>query len=289
MCGHEMGHSLGIPDFYHYYYTNDVMPVGTWDQMAHNNLQQISTIIKHKFLGIVDEPIEITEDGHYVLNSNTSSDHQNCYFIRSSIDPNQWFTIEYRNKNDFMENVPQSGVIIGRWYDNVYLNDLYDAGNGLFDFHTKPHTYWIFRRNSSIDTINGQINQAAFGNGNRTSFGPNTNPHPFLTDGTPETSFEISDIQYYGDQASFDVHFFNNGVDTHEKNNACIYPNPAKDVLNIILSDVRNIEIYDLLGKMMLSEANPDSRINVSSLSQGLYIVKITTDNDCYTEKFIKK
>ena len=285
---HEMGHSLGIPDYYHYYNYNSVYPVYLWDMMGQNNLQQISTIIKYKFLGIVDEPVEITEDGHYVLNSNTSSDHNNCYFIRSSIDPDQWFTIEYRNCDDFMENVPHSGVIIGRWYDNVNLDDLYDAGNGCFDFYEKPHTYWVFRRNSSIDTINGAVNQAAFGYVGRTSFGPNTNPHPFLTDGTPETSFEITDIQYFGDQASFDVHFLNAGIDSHEKNSAFIYPNPAKDILNITSKDVQNVDIYDLLGKMMLSEANPDSKIDVSSLPQGVYIVKIITNNECHTEKFIK-
>jgi M6 family metalloprotease-like protein len=131
---HEMGHSLGIPDYYHYYHYNNVTPVGLWDQMAQNNLQQVSTIIKYKFLGIVDEPAEITVDGHYVLNSNSSSDHQNCYFIRSAIDPNQWFTLEFRNCDDFMENTPQSGVVIGRWYDDVDLYSLFDAGNGYFDF-----------------------------------------------------------------------------------------------------------------------------------------------------------
>ena len=286
---HEMGHSLGIPDYYHYYYTNNVAPVGLWDQMAQSNLQQISTIIKYKCLGIVDDPIEITEDGHYVLNSNTSSDHQNCYFIRSSIDPDQWYTIEYRNCDDFMENTPRSGVIIGRWYDNVDLYNLYGAGNGLFDFYTKPHTYWVFRPNSSIDTINGSVNFATFGIGARTAFGPATNPHPFLVDGTPETSFEITDITFSGDQASFNVHFFDVGVETHERNNACIYPNPATNELNIPLNDVTRVEIYDLLGKLMLSEANPDARIDISSLPTGAYFVKITTENDCFTEKIIKQ
>jgi len=286
---HEMGHSLGIPDFYHYYYTNDVMPVGTWDQMAHNNLQQFSAILKYKFLGIVDEPIEITEDGHYVLNSNTSSDQQNCYFIRSSIDPNQWFTFEYRNCDDFMENTPRSGVIIGRWYDNVDLDDLYDSGNGLFDFFEKPHTYWIFRPYSNIDTVNGYINYAAFGDGPRKSFGPTTNPHPFLIDGTPETSFEITNIQYYGDQASFDVEFLHDGVPTYDKKNSHIYPIPASNELNLSLEDVIRVEIYDLLGKMILSEERPESKMNISSLMQGAYFVKIYTENNCYTEKFIKK
>ena len=286
---HEMAHSLGIPDYYHYFYTNDLMPVGLWDQMSHSNLQQISTIIKYKFLGVIDEPVEITQDGHYVLNSNTSSDHQNCFFIRSATDPDQWFTIEYRNSNDFMENTPRSGVIIGRWYDNVDLNDMYDAGNGYFDFFTKPHNYWVFRPNSSIDTVNGNINFAAFGVGNRKSFGPTTNPHPFLIDGTPENSFEITNIQYSGDQASFDVHFLHDGLPEYDKNNVLVYPNPAKDVLNLSLNDVSRVEIYDLMGRIILSETNPDSELNVSLLQQGVYFVKIFTDNESHSVKFIKQ
>lgn len=286
---HEMGHSLGFPDFYHYYNYSSIAPVGLWDQMAQNNLQQISTIVKYKFLGIVDEPVEITEDGHYVLNSNTSSDQNNCYFIRSAQDPDQWFTFEYRNCDDFMENTPRSGLIIGRWYDNVNLDNMYEAGNGIFDFYEKPHTYWVFRPNSNIDTVNGNINLAAFGNGNRTSFGPTTNPRPYLIDGTPENSFEITNIHYNGDQASFDVHFLNVGVHAYEKQNSHLYPNPANNELNISIDNVSRVEVYDLLGKMMLSEAHPGSNINVSALQQGVYIVKIHTDNDCYTEKFIKR
>jgi M6 family metalloprotease-like protein len=283
---HEMGHSLDLPDLYHYNNHVIVSPVYLWDMMGQNDYQQVSAIIKHTFLGVIDEPTEITEDGHYVLNSLTSSDQNNCYFIRSSTHPDQWFTIEYRNKDDFMETVPHSGVIIGRWYDNV---NLYYSGNTNFDNSTIPHLYWIFRPNSSDDITNGNINNAAFGYDNRTSFGPNTNPHPYLTDGTPETSFEITNIQYFGDQASFDVHFLNTGVSTHENRSIHIYPNPTKDVLILSINDASRLEVYDLLGRIILSETYPDSEINVSSLQQGTYFVKIFTDNNCYTEKFIKQ
>jgi len=286
---HEMGHSLGLPDLYHYYYYTFVNPVYLWDMMGQNNLQQVSAILKYKFLGVIDEPVEITEDGHYVLNSLTSSDENNCYFIRSALNPNQWYTIEYRNCDDFMDNVPQSGVIIGRWRDNVNLNDLSQAGNALFNNSSVPHTYWVFRPNSSTDIDNGRINQAAFGNANRTAFGPNTNPHPYLTDETPETSFEITNIQYSGDQASFDVHFLETGIPSYTEDGVHIYPNPAQDVLNISLTNIQRMEIYNLLGKMMLSDLYPDSKINVSSLPKGVYFVKIFTEDNCYTEKFIKK
>ena len=286
---HEMGHSLGLPDLYHYNDYPYIYPVFYWDMMGQNDLQQVSAIIKYKYLGIIDEPIEITEDGHYVLNSLTSSDQNNCYFIRSSTHPEQWFTIEYRNKNDFMETVPHSGVIIGRWYDNADVNHETASGNAYFNNSSIPHAYWVFRPNSSNDITNGNINNAAFGYDNRTSFGPNTNPHPYLTNGTLETSFEITNIQYYGDQASFDVHFLSTGISTHENRNIHIYPNPTKDVLILSINDVSRVEIYDLLGRIILSETYPDSEINVSLLQQGTYFVKIFTDNNCYTEKFIKQ
>ena len=286
---HEMAHSLGLPDLYHYYYYTYIHPVFYWDLMGQNNLQQISAILKYKFLGVVDEPVEITEDGHYVLNSVTSSDQNNCYFIRSSLNPSQWYTIEYRNCDDFMDNVPHSGVIIGRWNDNADLDEVSSSGNSLFNNTTVPHTYWVFRPNSSSDITNGNVNDAAFGYDNRTAFGPTTNPHPYLTTGTPETSFEITNIQYSGDYASFDVRFLTDGVRDYGEDHITVYPNPVNTELNILTEDVGRVEIYDLLGKMVLSDDCPDSRIDVSSLMQGMYVVKIFTRNGCYTEKFMKK
>ena len=284
-----MGHSLGLPDLYHYYNYAYVNPVYLWDIMGQNNLQQLSAIYKYKFLGVISEPIEITEDGHYVLNSLTSSDENNCYFIRSSISPNQWYTIEYRNSDDFMENVPHSGVIIGRWLNNANHIDINNGGNAYFNNTSVPHTYWVFRPNSSDDITNGNINNAAFGYSNRTSFGPTTNPHPYLIDGTPETSFEITNIQYSGDQASFDVHFIESGIPSHASPNGHFYPNPSHGELNITMDGKRRVEIYDSMGKLMLSETNPDAKVNVSMLPQGVYVLKIVTEKDCHTEKFIKK
>ena len=287
---HEMGHSLGIPDFYHYYNYESISPVGIWDQMAQSNLQQVSTILKYKFLGIVDEPIEITEDGHYVLNSNTSSDKENCYFIRSSIDPDQWFTFEYRNCNDFMDNIPQSGLIIGRWFDNVDVNNLYDSGNGLFDFHNKPHSYWIFRPNSNIDTINGNIYSAAFSHeSGRTSFGPNTNPRPFLADGTPENSFEITNIYEFGNTLSFDVRFLETNIQELKESELKISPNPAKDILSIYCEEIKQIEVFDILGKTVTFNYSYDNQIDISSLNSGIYIIRVHTENGTFTNKFIKE
>jgi hypothetical protein len=259
-------------------------------------MQQVSAIIKYKYLEVVDEPIEITENGHYVLNSVTSSDQNNCYFIRSSTNPQQWFTIEYRNSDDFMENVPHSGVIIGRWYDN---DNLLLYGDADFNNTTIPHLYWIFRPNSSNDITERRINDAAFGYDNRTAFGPTTNPHPYLTDGTPEESFEITNIQENGAELSFHVHFFGTSVDDHQTeiaqmdNHIAVHPNPTNNNLFVNGEDMQSLELFNTLGQRVLTqmvENGASAEISLSNLPAGIYLLRVKKNGgEVSVQKVVKQ
>lgn len=67
-----------------------------------------------------------------------------------------------------------------------------------------------------------------------------------------------------------------------------IYPNPTTDVLNIKTQDkITNAVIFDLSGKMINAQIN-NGQINVSSLTKGMYILKVVTDKAVYQQKFIK-
>ena len=67
-----------------------------------------------------------------------------------------------------------------------------------------------------------------------------------------------------------------------------IYPNPAKDQINISSEkSIQSIEIYDILGRLVKTETK--SNINVSQLAKGNYILKIKTGNQEIIEKFIKE
>ena len=72
-----------------------------------------------------------------------------------------------------------------------------------------------------------------------------------------------------------------------------VYPNPTSGILNISnldLIQVKNITIYNQLGQILFENKNAINQIDVSNLSEGLYIVTIeTTDNKKYSENFIKK
>jgi hypothetical protein len=69
-----------------------------------------------------------------------------------------------------------------------------------------------------------------------------------------------------------------------------MYPNPVKDELRINTKEpLQKIEVFDLLGKSVLSLDNVSESIDVSALTKSLYIVKLTSANGVSTKKFVKQ
>lgn len=265
---HEMGHSLNLPDLYHYFNYSDVRPTGDWDQMFHATQggNHIAAIYKNKVLHVSDDPIEITCDGDYTLHSVGSSSEQNCYYIRSAIDSTQWYVLEYRRQSDLFEaGIPGSGLIVARWNDTVPIDYSGMFANGFFDFFNQAHQYWIFRPGSTCDTIDGDLLQAHFSQASgRTSFGPSTDPHPYLTDGTPEQSFEITDICENGTELTFHVHFLNqSGIAEQPSSDVIVYY--ADGHIIVKGAEGETVQVFDIMGRRMGNHA----------LATGVYMVKV--------------
>ncbi|MBR0077328.1 MAG: M6 family metalloprotease domain-containing protein [Bacteroidales bacterium] len=176
---HEMNHSLGAPDLYHYYEGTDLSAVGSWDLMEQtlNPPQHMGAYMKYKYGHWIDSIPEITVCGNYSLHSLGSSATNNCYRIASP-HPNEFFVLEYRNRNDLFEgNLPASGLLIYR------INTDFD-GNASYDGITVFDEVYLYRRNGT-PTTNGYLPSAAFSaDAGRTVMNATTNPQPFLTDGT---------------------------------------------------------------------------------------------------------
>ena len=79
------------------------------------------------------------------------------------------------------------------------------------------------------------------------------------------------------------------GIDDIESYSVFIYPNPTKNILYLEgnLNPV-NISIYDLLGKKVIS-TNNTNRIDVKSLTKGVYFISIIDGINSSTKKFIKE
>ncbi len=75
------------------------------------------------------------------------------------------------------------------------------------------------------------------------------------------------------------------------ENNINIFPNPAKDWLNILYnSDIVALEITSILGTTVFSEQPESQKISVSGLQPGTYVLKLThKDGSTAQVRFIKE
>ena len=78
------------------------------------------------------------------------------------------------------------------------------------------------------------------------------------------------------------------GIDAVNTVNVAIYPNPAYDVLNIEGEGIRMVEMFDVNGRSVLTSMTA-GQINMANLVNGVYVVRVTTDNGIRTEKVVKK
>lgn len=79
------------------------------------------------------------------------------------------------------------------------------------------------------------------------------------------------------------------GIGQPQFDNISIYPNPAHDVLNILNAKTANLEVFDMLGRRVISKQNIDmnEQLNVSNLTTGTYFVKISKEGNVTTKKFV--
>lgn len=88
----------------------------------------------------------------------------------------------------------------------------------------------------------------------------------------------------------------NSGIENYLENSVTLYPNPAKEYVDIRVDgdvNVTGMEVYDVYGKVVRTVVgannNTSIRINVSDLSAGMYLVRVTTEQGVVTKRFVKK
>lgn len=194
---HEMNHSLGAPDLYHYNGGPDA--VGPWDLMCGNANppQHMGTYMKYKYGNWIDDIPEITEYGTYELEATSwEGNRRNAYKIASQ-NPNQFYVIEHRdNTRLFDESLPDGGLLIYR------IDTRFDGNAGYNGEDTFDEVY-IFRPNGYVDNP-GNLDRAPFSaDRSHAEFNYMTNPAPFYTDGRIDEQFCIYNISSRGDRMSF--------------------------------------------------------------------------------------
>ncbi|MEL0455439.1 family 43 glycosylhydrolase [Flavobacteriaceae bacterium SZ-1-7] len=82
-------------------------------------------------------------------------------------------------------------------------------------------------------------------------------------------------------------------ISRKDKFNVTMFPNPALDYIHIKGNNIYGVEIYNELGQKIVSSntknASKDYTIEISTLSSGIYTVKIFGENSLAFKKLIKK
>jgi M6 family metalloprotease-like protein len=174
---HEMFHTFGAPDLYHYSY-DGMEPVGGWDIMAYNTNppQHMGAYLKFRYGHWIPSMPEITASGSYTLRPLTSST-DNCFRIASTQSATEYYVLEYRLREGVFESsLPGDGLLVYR------INTAVDGtGNAL----GPPDEVYVYRPGGT-PTENGDFALAALSaESGRTSFNDETDPSGFLSAGAP--------------------------------------------------------------------------------------------------------
>jgi hypothetical protein len=138
-----------------------------------------------------------------------------------------------------------------------------------------------------------------------TTFASDVNVYLF-TELTGQTTYEFQVQANCGDDNLSDwceplfVTTKNVGIENFLFNSISLYPNPAKEVINVQCTmnnvQIESIDVFDVYGKVIRTVVGADNhsslqnaQINVSGLAAGMYFVRMTTEQGVVTKSFVKK
>lgn len=189
---HEMFHSIGAPDLYHYN-GGSYESVGAWDLMDGGSGHMLA-YMKWRYADWIDEIPTIDSNGWYTLNP-LMVGNNNCFKIPSPNSNTQYVVVEFRKREGVFEmSIPNSGMLIYR-IDTAYDGEGNASG--------PPDEVYVYRPGGG-PSANGNLNGASFSyESGRTEFDDNTNPYGFLQGGGA-LGIDIHQVgSYQGDQIGF--------------------------------------------------------------------------------------
>lgn len=76
-------------------------------------------------------------------------------------------------------------------------------------------------------------------------------------------------------------------VETYQKVEVSVYPNPTSSILHISAEEIQKVEVYDLQGRMVLMSRN-ENTLNLRHLTNGLYTIRVVTAKGIGEKKVVK-
>lgn len=83
------------------------------------------------------------------------------------------------------------------------------------------------------------------------------------------------------------IHDIAHNVNENETIDIAMYPNPVKGRLTVMVENLQSIEVYNLVGQMVMSSMS--SVIDFGNLNEGVYFVRVTADGMTFTKRVVKQ
>lgn len=281
------------------------------------------------FYGVSSDGIHLLDitNGTYTTLSNTESissasltygGSRNLYFIDTSASANSRALFKYNiNTNvleivsDFDLNTPGD---LSVYEGNIIFSNFFPSQNGNSGY-SRIMAYNIMNGSlTEVSCLNDLLNVWGIANSfdscgnNAITFSEGTNDFYSLdiesntiTDLNIDTSSLdgsiyglASDNEYLASNCNTQLQSSNcNNLSIEElglQGGAMVYPNPAKDIINIKSQvQIDQVEFYDLSGKIIKKINNPNGQIRISDLKTGIYMLKVYSGSSKETIKMLKK
>lgn len=305
---------------FHTYNTNSIVTVfQDYNSTTEQFEDDFRTVFNYDTNSKIQEMVDQSWDGSNWVNDGLYAFN----YVNGQIDTiiyQSWngttYEVEYRNRIEYNGNNELENFILEEWNGSSWLlmdrdRVEYDA-NGFIDLKVletwNGASYEEDEREEYNYSANGnRLTEAIVYNGSTSSYSYSydtsaemsnianpfvdftgikyqTESFPYFNKVLSRTNTNNQERIIYDYQNSITL-----STDTFESVKFSVFPNPANDVLNVEASvGISKIEIYNILGKNVLN--TKDTTISVSSLKQGIYLLKIYDDNhNMETRKFIKE
>ena len=234
----------------------------------------------------------LTSSGNTVYTTNLSGSYSNnlktylvsqCYNLANVVNPQISFAMKYDTELnwdvvyvEYSTNFGASWSVLGEIGPTWYNSDRTPETSGS-DCNNCPGAQWT-GTNTTLNTYSYSLNAL-----------------------NAETNI-IFRIVFHSDQAEFAAgvtidDFVINGTlsnQNFELQNMVLYPNPSNGIFNLNagLNKISSIDVYDVTGKIVWSKkdfevSNAEIQLNLSAASQGIYFVKIATENQSTVKRII--
>ena len=119
----------------------------------------------------------------------------------------------------------------------------------------------------------------------------NNNPDIIVVGSTKSNDNDVSGQHGNYDAWIVRINDDSNSISNNDASNITYYPNPANQIIHINAKNIKEVELIDLSGKILIDKKGIFNSydLNISNISKGNYLIKIRTNKGLSIKKIIIK